>query len=368
MSKESQSVTVNITNKTMLRAIVWIVGVILAFRFVENATHALTLIFLSFFLALALNPVVSSIAKHLKSRSRVRATAAAYLVVLAVLSGFIVLIIPPLIQQTRDFINDAPTIVANFQNQDSGIADLARRYNIDDQLSKAAKDFASNFGSASGPIIDTGKRIGGTFISAIMIIVMTFMMLVEGPGWLSRMWSVVKPAKRAHHQEISRRMYRMVTGFVNGQVILAAIAGSFSLVALLVASNLLDISINAVALAGIVTILGLVPMIGNPISTTIVVIVCLLSSLNLAIIMLVYFVVYQQIENATLQPYIQSRQSELSPLIVFIAAILGISLGGIVGALAAIPLAGCVKILLLDYLAHRNGHHQPTEAIPAARS
>ena len=66
MSKESQSVTVNITNKTMLRTIVWIVGVILAFRIVENATHALTLIFLSFFLALALNPVVSSIAKHLK--------------------------------------------------------------------------------------------------------------------------------------------------------------------------------------------------------------------------------------------------------------------------------------------------------------
>ena len=89
-------------------------------------------------------------------------------------------------------------------------------------------------------------------------------------------------------------------------------------------------------------------MIGNPISAILVVLVCLLSSPQLALVMLIYFIVYQQIENATLQPYIQARQNELTPLLVFIAALIGISLAGILGAFAAIPVAACVKILLED--------------------
>jgi predicted PurR-regulated permease PerM len=66
--------------------------------------------------------------------------------------------------------------------------------------------------------------------------------------------------------------------------------------------------------------------------------------------MLVYFIIYQQIENATIQPYIQSRGSELTPMLVFIAAILGIGLGGVLGGFVAIPIAGCAKVLIDDQL------------------
>lgn len=341
---------ITFSNRTIIRVIALVILAGLFLKFIGNIVHPLTLIFISFFLALALNPTVSWISKHLKLRSRAAATAIAYLMVVVVLASFFALVIPPLVNQTRSFIADAPTIVNNFKNQDSGVAGLARHYKLDVQLEKAAHDLAGRVNNVPSTVISTGKRIGSTFISVLTVFVMTFMMLVEGPEWIERYWSVVPAKRREHHKKLARRMYRAVTAFVNGQVILAAIAGSFALMALLVASTALNVSINPVALAGIVALFGIIPMIGNPISSTIVVIICLLSSANLAIIMLVYFLVYYQIENITLQPYIQSRKNELSPLIVFIAAIIGIvGFHGILGAFIAIPAASCIKILVDDY-------------------
>jgi predicted PurR-regulated permease PerM len=124
------------------------------------------------------------------------------------------------------------------------------------------------------------------------------------------------------------------------------------------------VSVNAVALAGIVAIFGLIPLIGNPIGYATVVLACLLTSTNLAIIVAIFFLIYAQIENVTLQPYVQSKQNELTPLTVFISALLGISFGGIIGALFAIPIAGCVRILLIDWT-ERKGYrkaHQTTTA------
>lgn len=344
----NKTLTITITNRTILRTIVWIAVAVIAFRQVSHAAHALTLIFISFFLALALNPVVGWVSHKLKTKSRSRATAVAYVSVLVILIGFFAAIIPPLVNQTRDFINDVPRIVSDFQQQDNQVAHFARKHNIDDQLSKSARELANRYGAAK-PVIDTGKRIGATFVSIITVIVMTFMMLVEGPYWLELLWRTMPANKREHRKQLAQKMYRMVTGFVNGQVILAGIAATFCLLALLISSQLVNVSVNAIALAGIVAIFGLIPMIGNPISSSLVIFVCLLSSVNLAIIMLIYFLIYYQIENITLQPYIQSRQNKLSPLTVFLAAILGISLGGVIGALAAIPIVGSIKILIENH-------------------
>jgi predicted PurR-regulated permease PerM len=154
-------------------------------------------------------------------------------------------------------------------------------------------------------------------------------------------------------------MYRAVTGFVYGQVILALLAGTFAFIALEIASRLLDVDINAPALAGIVAMLGLIPMIGNTISSSVVTLVCLLSSAKLAIIMLIYFFVYYHVENYTFQPYIQSRLNELTPLLVFASAIIGVEFAGLLGALVAIPAATVVKILVEDQV-NRRGLINPT--------
>lgn len=349
---------ITVSNRTLLRIVGIVILTLLAFRFINSIIHPLTLIFVAFFLALALNPIVSWLTKKLRSNSRVRATALAYLSVIVILGSFFSLVIPPLISQTRDFVNDVPRIVNDFQTQESGVAGFARRYGLDKQLQQASKDITSRYNNVADTLLTTGKRVGATFVSIVTVLVLTFMMLVEGPAWMERIWSLVPPKKRGHQKQTAQKMYRAVTAFVNGQVLLAAIAGFMALIALIIASTLLNVSINVVALAGIVALFALVPLIGNIISTAIVVLICLLSSGNLAIIMLVYFLVYQQIENATLQPYIQSRANELTPLTVFIAALVGIGFGGILGAFVAIPAAGALKILFDDHLRHRLDEYQ----------
>jgi predicted PurR-regulated permease PerM len=350
----SRRVTVNITNRTVLRTILWVVAAISAYHFIGRATHVLTLIFISFFLALALNPVVSWMTRRLKINSRARATAVSYLFIVIILAGFFTLITPPLVNQTRDFIRNAPTIVENFQTQDSSLARVARKHNIDKRLTEAAHDFASHYSNFGSTMLNTTKRVLGAVVSVLIVIVMTFMMLVEGPGWLKLLISNLPKKDQVRFRELAHKMGRTVSGFVIGQLILAAVAATACGIALLITSNLLNVSINPIALAGIVALFGMIPMVGNPISSVVVVLICLLNSATLGIIMLVYFLIYYQIENLTLQPYIQSRQNELTPLLVFVAAIVGISVGGIIGALAAIPVAGCIKILLEDHFNQRD--------------
>ena len=255
--------SVTISNRTILRTIGWVVAVYLTLQFIDRISHPLTLIFVSFFLALALNPIVSSISRKLKSNSRAKATAVAYIVVLSAIISFLLLVIPPLVSQTREFVRDVPQTVTKFQKQESGLARLVERYDLNDRLSEAASDFSNEFGNVGSKLLDLGKRIGGTVISIIVVIVLTFMMLVEGPKWLELLWSAVPAKRRAHHQKLAQKMYGMVTGFVIGQVLLALLSGTFALIALLIASSVLNVSINAVALAGIVAVLALIPLIGR---------------------------------------------------------------------------------------------------------
>lgn len=348
--------TISVSNRTVIRVILLVVATFLFLRFLQQVSDILVLILTAFFLAIALNPTVSWITKRLKSKSRVRATAAAYVTVLVVLITFVVLIVPPLVRQTVDFANDLPATVENFKTQDNSIARFARRYKLDDQFAQISRNIRSNYGNfnLSKPILSTAERVGSTLISIITVLVMSFMMLVEAPMWLEKLWAVMPAHRREHNKLLARRMYRVVTGYVNGQVLLAAIASAFALTALLITSTLFNVSLNVVALAGIVFFFGLIPLIGNTLAAVIVVLFCLFSSPGLALAMLVYFLLYQQVENATLAPYIQSKSNNLTPLLVFVSAIIGAGYRGLFGALIAIPLAGCLRIIIEDYLARRS--------------
>lgn len=348
-----RDVTVNITNRTIVRTFFLVLLFILLFKFVGRISHELTLVFTAFFLALAINPVVSWMSRRLHIDNRVRATAAAYLMVLSLLTIFFVLITPPLVRQTRTFINDVPKIVENFQTQDTRYARLARKYKLDQKLTTGAKDFANNYASFGSTILDTGKRVVEVVVSLLVVLIMAFMMLVEGPAWLDAFFNLMPAKRREHDIELARRMYKGVTGFVNGQVILAVIAGIFTFTALQIVGHITNSSVNALAMAGIVAVFALIPLFGNPISSTIVVLVSLSISASLALIMLVYFIVYFFIESHSLQPFIQSKLNDLTPLTVFVAAILGIGFAGFLGAIIAIPLASAIKVILEDQIEKR---------------
>jgi len=354
-----RKVTVNITNKTIVRTILWIVATIILYKFLGKIAHVITLVFAAFFLALALNPVVSWSRSRMHLKGRAQATAVSYLIVVTFLIIFFALVTPPLVRQTRDFIKQVPQTVQNFQEQDSSLARAARKYHLDEKLTDGARNFASNYSSFGTKVLDTSKRIAEALASIFAVLVMAFMMLVEGPKWFELYFNSLPERKRARQRKIAHKMYRAVTGYVNGQVIIAAVAGTFAFITLEIAGNVLNVPSNAAALGGIVFVFGIIPLFGNPIAAILVVLISLLNSLTLAIIMAIYFVIYFFIENHSLQPYVQSRLNELTPLMVFIAALVGVAFGGILGAIVAIPAASAIKILAEDYYERRNENHKP---------
>lgn len=345
---------VSVSNRTVVRIILLIVLTVFAIRFAINVANVLVLIGISVFLALALNPAVSWIARKLRLKSRVTATGIAYLAVIILLGSLISYVVPPLVRQTVEFINDIPRTIDTLQTDDTPIARLVQNYDLGEQLEGFKSNLEDRIEDIKEPLIANAGRVGSALVSIITVLVLTFMMLVEGPIWAKRYWRMQPKGRREHHQMLAEKMYRVVTGYVNGQLLLALIAATFASVVLIIASTILNVSINALALAGILVFTGLIPMIGNTIGGILVVLACLFVSTPLAIIMAIFFVLYQQIENVSLQPYIQAKYNELTPLLVFIAALVGISYAGFLGALIAIPVAGCAKILFLDYLERKH--------------
>lgn len=340
-----------ISNETILRVIAFVVATGLIINFFSTIRHPLTLIFVSFFLSLVLNPAVTKISKKLKSKSRVRATAISYLLVVTLLIGFFAIILPPLVTQTADFIDEVPQILLDLKNDQGVIGEFVRRYNLEDQVVQLANDWAQDTGAITNQAVNTVSRVLSNLVSIITVIILTFMMLVEGPKWYRLFWKIMPKDKSEHGKIVAAKMSNVVSSYVNGQMVVAAIGSLFAVLALAIATTIFDVdTINPIAFGGIVFLFALIPTVGALISTSIIVLFCLFASVPLAITMLIFFIIYQQVENATIQPYIQSRANELTPLVVFVAVIIGVGFGGLLGAVIAIPIAGCLKVLFDDYI------------------
>lgn len=355
--RSQNKVTINIEYRTIVRVVVIGVLSIIGLSLLTKIGHTLALIFISFFLAVALNPVVSWISRHLKSKSRVRATGAAYVMVLLVIAGFLGLVVPTVVNQTSTFIKSLPATYAEYTNEDSAVNRFIKDYDLEDDISRATEDFKNKFQDVGDSALSTASAITSFLLSLLIVLAMTFFMLVEGPDWLKYIWSLQDPEDVPHRRKTLYKMYGVVTGYVNGQLLVALIAGTISLFALLAGNAIFGGDINAVVYALIVTITALIPMFGATIGSAIVVILCSFTSLPLAIAMAIFFMIYQQLENVTIQPLIQSWQSQLTPLIVFIAALIGIGFGGILGAFVAIPIAGCIKVLAVEHFSHKLKAH-----------
>lgn len=347
--KQPKEITVKIDSSTVFRVLYIVLAGLLLFSLLDKILQPLILIVISFFLAIGLNPAVSWIAKKLPSGSRSMATGFAYFVVVGFLTLFFAVVFPPIIRQTVDFLKEVPETIQEVRNENQAVKDFIQRYEIEDQVDNFTNDLRSRVGDLGKPALSAAGKVGETLANVVIVFVLTFMMLVEGPKWFNKYIKTLKPDKRERHKMLAKKMNKVIVGYVNGQVFIAALGGFFATVSLVIASQILNVGVNYIALGGIVALFALLPLIGTTIGAIIVVLSCLIVSLPLAIIMTIYFIIYQQIENVTIQPYIQSKSSSMTPLMVIIAALIGVALSGLVGALLAIPAAGCLKVIVDDY-------------------
>lgn len=349
--EHGHELTLNISNRTIVRVMVVVVLVLLGLAAISKASYALSLVGMAFFLALALNAPVRWFERHFpgkKRNHRVGATAVSFLIVIVALFAFLASIVPPLIRQTGNFIDRVPALVNEVQDEGSPVGKFIERYNLQDDIDSLSSQVSSQFDDVGTAALSGLTTAAGTVVAALTVLVLTFMMLIEGPRWIRVIRDVIPAAHRARTDKLARDMYSVVRGYVNGQVVLAGIAALMLLPALLI----LGVPYPA-ALVVIVFICGLIPLVGHTIGAIIVSLVALFQSPWDAAIILGYYILYQQIENYIIQPRVQANTTNMSPLLVFGAVVIGVSFGGLLAGLVAIPIAGCLRIALLDWMQHK---------------
>lgn len=357
-TKEVTEVPVTVSVRTFAKLILMVVATVILLLAVKRASNALLLIFTAVFLALALNAPVNWVGQHLpgkKRGSRSLATTVSFLIVIVFLGAFSASIVPALVKQTQNFVSNSPSLIRDLKNPDSGVGQIVKRYGLEQQVNELSKDVSGRLKNAGGKAFSGVQKFGSSLVSLLTVLVLTFMMLVEGPAIMRFFRELVPKRRRELADRLSVDMYRVVKGYVNGQVTLAALAAVIIFPALLI----LDIS-YPIALFVIVFICALIPMIGNTLGAGIITLVALTQSPSAALFILIYYILYQQIENIFIQPRIQANSTNMSPLLVFASVVIGISFAGILGGLVAIPVVGCIRIAVLEYLRSQNLIDAPT--------
>mgnify|MGYP000941370051 FL=1 len=352
---------IEIDTKTFVRFWLVVFGFALIALLLYVARGALVIIGVAVFLALALSRPVGWISKRLPGNSRVGATAAAFLAVVLFIVATIFLVIPPIVEQSAKLAAAFPAWVDNAQNQWSVARGVVEKYNLQPQIDGALdsiKNYVISFASTAGQgfIASIGSVV--TFIgTAVIALFIAFFMLVEGPQWMSRIWALYSDqTTMKRHKHLVRRMYNTVTGFVTGQITVSAIDGATAGLGVLVLGWFFhDVPPNIVLpIAAMSFLLSMIPMFGATIAMVLSVFLIALNSLPAAIIYAIYFVIYQQVEANVVTPMVQSKASNLTALVILVSVTTGVWMFGLAGGIIAIPIAGCIKILIEEYIEKLN--------------
>jgi predicted PurR-regulated permease PerM len=335
--------------RTVLVVIGILVAVFAILQVVWIARHILAWIFIALFLALALNPAVDRVERRLKRRGL--ATGIVYLATLGVIVAIGALFIPTLVNQVNDFAHKVPEYLEDLTKGRGRLGFLQEKYHLVDKARDAVREGgAAKLFGLSGTAVAVAKGVVTVVVATLTIAFLTFFMLLEGPRWVERFYSLLSPASRKRWQAVGHDIYRTVGGYVTGNLFISLIAGTLTTIVLAITHVP-----YAIALGLIVAILDLIPLAGATIAAIVVGSVAFLHSITAGIVVIAFFVVYQQVENHLIQPVVYGRTVQLSPLAVLISVLIGAELAGVLGALAAIPVAGTLQVIFLDWLRHRRG-------------
>lgn len=306
----------------------------------------LLLLLTAAFLAIGLNPAVEAL-----ERRRMRRGFAVGLVLLAVLTfftGFGFAVVPPIVDQAQGFVEQgAPAFVAQLQDSER-IADLDRRFGLLDRAERLLEDPERLGVSAAGGVLGVGKVLFGAFASTLTVLIVTLYFLANLPSIKARAYRLVPRSRRARVGLLTDEILTRVGGYVAGAVSIAALAALTTFLLL----RLLGVD-YAVALSMLVFLTGLIPLIGATIGAFFVVIVALFTSVQAGVLVAVWYLLYQQVENYLLYPRIMQRSVNVSPAATVVAVLVGGSLLGVLGALLAIPIAAAVQLVVDEVVAPR---------------
>ena len=298
---------------------------------------------LALFLALGLDPVVSWLQR--REIPRWLAILLVFVIVIGLFVGLIATIVPIVVEQTTIIVEDWDAIVENIVNSDliAWLNGLTGGDAINEAIASAG-DFLSdpaNLGSLTGGILAVGVGIAGGFTGATIVLILTLYFLASLDSMRRYAARFVPASSRGRYREVSEEITGSVGRYVIGQVSLGAINGVLSLIYLSIIG-----APAPILLAFIAFLTSLIPLVGTLTGAVIISLVCLAASPVTALAAIIYYLIYMQVEAYVLSPRIMNRAVAVPGALVVIAAVAGGTLGGVLGALVAIPVAASLIIII----------------------
>lgn len=356
-----------IENETrgMLKFWLMPVAIVAVIFFLYKAGTGLIIIGASIFLALALKPLVRKVnsffIKHFgaeKKRQNVSAVLA-YLIVVLVIGGILAVVGPVVVNETSKFIQNFPETFENTFGGWEGINNFGKTIGISDlhaEIINALKSLSDNLlGVLGNNLVSSVSSIADGVMKLMLTLILTLLFLLEGPAMMDQLWAALGSAEEdrkpvAVTKRILSRMANVVSTYVSRQIIVAAIDGLASGLIVFCLSLFAGISPSMAIPMGMITMtFYLIPMFGQFIGGTLVTLMLFFSSPVAAIIFAVIYIIYAQIENNVISPKIQGNALNLPAVMILSAITIGMYMFGLLGAIIAIPIAGCIRVLIEEY-------------------
>jgi len=308
-------------------------------------------VIIAFFFTLLMTPATRFLRK--RGLSHGGSTLLVFLVGALALIGLVYLFTEPLVTAAVHFGQQVPTLVREAKKGHGPLGRLVFRLHLQKYLSEGSTKITSQITKVLKPAtaFSVGAAAVSTLISIVTIAILTFFTMLEAPRIWSGFLGILRPSTAARLRRVVDETIGSVTGYMLGNMLTSVVAGVISGVTLAI------LGVPFALLLGVfVALVDLLPLVGGLLAGVPVVIIAAIHSVPAGIIMLVVFLVYQQIENHVLNPIIMSRTVQLNPFWVLIAVLVGATLGGriagglgtFVGALVGIPFGGALQVIVRE--------------------
>jgi predicted PurR-regulated permease PerM len=330
-------------------------GVLVAYwllQLVGRLSEVLTLLLVALFLALGLDPLVAMLQR--RGMRRGWAVTVVVLGVLATFAGFVAAVVPTLVSQGTAFGRQLPHLLTTFEHS-STVHWLDQRFGLISNATGRLEQGLANKDTLLqlfGGVFGAGKAVVSGAFSTFTVLVLTLYILASKQSMAEAVYRLVPASRQERVRLLGDEILRRIGAYIAGQVAVATINAVLTYVMLTVLG--LD---YALVLALAVGLLGLIPMIGATLGAVLVVLVALFGSWQSALLVLAYYVIYQQVENYLISPRIMSKAVSVPGSVAMIAALAGGTLLGILGALVAIPVAAGIMLIVQEVLIPRQARH-----------
>jgi predicted PurR-regulated permease PerM len=315
------------------------------------------------FFAVALYPVVGWVERRVTRGRRSLATLLVFVLVLVVLGGLVTAFAVPLTREGTAFAGQLPHLIDEARAGRGPVGDFLQRTNALTYIQEhqdRIKAFASGLTTpAAGVLQGVATGVAGI----VTIFVLAYLMVLEGPKVVDGFLNLLQEENRPRVRAVSADCAKSITGYLSGNLLISVICGVLTYIALLA---------TGVPFAGLialfVAVADLIPLVGATLGAIVAVIAAAIHSVPALVVIAIFFVVYQQLENHLLQPVILSRTVKLNPLTVLISILVAVELAGILGAFLAIPVAGMIQVVARDLWDHRAGAPKPVPTVGERRT